>query len=178
MPRNAIKPFAREPGELLKARSFGTQIFKDQLKQQFEDLGRFAADPEIGLEVRMKLGLLHYALNEREACLRELKVAATSSDPYIGYVSNFVMGLVHEADGRPNDAIPLYEAALAAMPNVRSGATWLATKYFLQGRRDEAFDLMDRVYAAPLPSVDPWHHNDELRHWSNHFEKLRALVRR
>jgi tetratricopeptide (TPR) repeat protein len=126
----------------------------------------------------LKLGLLHYALNEREHCLRELKAAAVSKDEYTRYVAHFVTGLVHEADGRANEALLSYEAALTAMPNVRSGATWLSAKYFLQGRRDEAFDLMDRVYASPSPMLDPWHHTNELRQWPHYFEKMREMIRR
>ena len=127
----------------------------------------------------MKLGLLHYALNERADALREMQAARTTSrDPYVRYVASFVTGLVHDAESRQVEAMGEYEAALAALPNVRSGATWLAAKYFLVGRRDEAFALMDAVYAAPPPEFDPWHRTNELKAWTDHFERLRGMVRR
>ena len=179
VPSLTAKPFAREPGELLKTPHAGTPMSVAALQKTFEDLASFQQDPVIGPEVRLKIGLLHYALNHREESLKELTVAFTKSrDAYIRYVAAFVTGLIHEADGRANDATAWYEAALIALPNVRSGATWLAGKYFLSGRREDAFTLMDRVYAAPAPDIDPWHQSYEFLRWNEYFERLRGMVKR
>ena len=179
LPSITVQQFAREPGDLLKSPNFGKETFAANLRKTFDDLRSFQADPVIGPEVALQLGLLHYALNERADALRELGAAFTkSSDSYVRYVAAFVTGLVHDADGRPTDATTWYETALGAVPNVRSGATWLASKYFLMGRREDAFALMDRVYAAPAPELDPWHQSTNLRRWPDYFEKLREMVRR
>jgi tetratricopeptide (TPR) repeat protein len=172
------KPFERRPGAMLDSPRLHQPEFAQRLQEIFAGLRAFADDPVVGPEIRLKLGLLHYALNETADSLREMRAAGRSRDPYVRYVAAFVTGLVHEAEGQPDVAIHDYEAALAAMPNVRSGATWLAAKYFLAGRRDEAFRLMDEVYAAPAPPIDPWHHSDELRHWPDYFARLRELIRK
>jgi tetratricopeptide (TPR) repeat protein len=179
LPRLSVKPFARTPGELLADPLFGKPEFNLRLAETFTGLRAFADDPVVGPEVRLKIGLLHYALNELPDCLRELKTAsATTDDPYVRYVARFVMGLVHDAEGRADVAIQHYEGALLALPSVRSGATWLAAKYFLAGRREDAFSLMDAVYAAPPPKVDPWHRTNELRTWPDYYARLRELVHR
>jgi hypothetical protein len=179
LPVESTKPFARQPGALLDDPRFGKSEFTARLRDTFDGLRAFATDAVVGSEARLKLGLLHYALNEIPECLRELQAAgASSDDAYVRYVATFVTGLVHDAEGRTDEAVRHYEAALVALPNVRSGATWLAAKYFLAGRRDDAFALIDAVYAAAPPKVDPWHRTNDLQVWPDYFERLRELVRR
>jgi len=179
LPNLTVKPFARQPGELLHSPNYGKPAFVDSMRLTFEGLQAFQDDPVIGLDVRLRRGLLYYALDQREECLRDLSLAFTKSDdPYTRYVAAFVTGLVHEAEGRSTEASTWYETALQAMPNVRSGATWLAARYFLAGRRDDAFTLMDRVYASPSPESDPWHRTSVSQRWVNYFERLREMVKR
>ena len=72
------------------------------------------------------------------------------------YVAHFLIGYCHQAQGRPQDAVQEYGAALRAVPEGQSATIALSLLLLANGQAQLAFDLIDRSMTLQPNGDDPW----------------------
>ena len=80
-------------------------------------LASLVDDPVVGVEARIRLGYLQWAIRDDVSALRLSRAAADAKDPDDRYLAEFLLGWMAMQDGDAAAAIPHLDAALAARPD-------------------------------------------------------------
>jgi len=146
------------------------------LVRQLEALTKY---DDVAPEARLRLGLLHVRLVDRERALAEFAhVQASTTDTTLIYLSQFFTALVRERQGRHADAVNAYREALKIVPGVQSSTVRLSRLLFTLGRHDEAADLAEQFFKANGPA-DPCmtYRTGQARTWTADLEQLKEAWR-
>ena len=117
------------------------------------------ADPSL-FEARVRLGHVLHRLGRPEKAVPELErvIAAPEAPPRVRYLAWLFLGAIREAEGRPRDAVPAYQAAKGVLPG--SQAAYVALSYTLHrlGERAASRDALRQatVRAGRRQDQDPW----------------------
>jgi tetratricopeptide (TPR) repeat protein len=117
----------------------------------------FVEVPDVRGEAKLRIGHAALLLREPTAALPLFKESSRQSDlPDVVYLSYFFAGQAFEMLHRPTDAEAAYRQALQEVPNVQSGVEALAKCLYLDGRRAEAYDLVQSSFDARPTPIDIW----------------------
>jgi tetratricopeptide (TPR) repeat protein len=120
-------------------------------------LAELVEDPAVGVEARIRLGYLQWAISNDAAANDELtRAAADAKDPDERYLAEFLLGWFAMLDDRASVAIPHLQAALAARPNSHSAAVALAAVTLQSGDAARAFDIAQSSLDVRPNDLDPW----------------------
>jgi hypothetical protein len=128
-------------------------------------LVRLTADPEIGPDALVELAFLMFrferddieTVKRLEAATRLAEQAVNRAvEPWTRYVGHFIAALVHEQEGRYQDAMREYGAALKTVPHAQSASIALAQLLLRDNQPDAAFDLINRSMTERPDGDDPW----------------------
>jgi tetratricopeptide (TPR) repeat protein len=179
------------PGRVLPARGAGgygllhqSRLIEQQLssvpdlKRRYETL---AEHVDLRAEVTLRVGFLDSITMNWPGALDSLgRVPQLTDDPYLLYLSQYLIGSTHQRMRDANGAITAFERALTIVPNARSGATSLAALLLLSDRaadRERASALLAMAYSDQAPE-DPWrlYGRGDARLWSAHAAVLRKAL--
>jgi hypothetical protein len=123
------------------------------VQQTLDALGLLVNDEAIGHEVKLRRGVMRFTIGQAGA-LEDLRDASKSTEPFIQYLSNMMLGLLDERTGRAVEAIEHYRAAVRIVPATAASLT-LGSALFRQGRGTDAVEIVSAWASAPRPD-DPW----------------------
>lgn len=127
---------------------------RDQAVAMLADL---VNDPIVGVEARIRLGYLHWALEDDAAARAELaRASADAKESDDRYLAEFLLGWIAMQDGDAAGAVPHLEAALAVRPDSQSAAVALAALTLQQGDASRAYDLAQSSLDKRPTDIDPW----------------------
>lgn len=112
--------------------------------------------PAVAAEAWVRSGLIQITRGDFAAALRAFDTAAPiATEPPIRYLAIFGAGRALEALGRPEEAMRKYQEALALMPVAESATVALASLQFMRDERDEALQIIERVFSHTPTVTDP-----------------------
>jgi tetratricopeptide (TPR) repeat protein len=115
-----------------------------------------AAVPEVAAEAFVRIGLVHFSVDDFASALRAFESAQPiASEPAIKYLAHFNAARSLERLSRTKDAIAQYRKALDVVPDAESATVALASLQFAQDDRDDAVSLIDRVFDRANRPDDP-----------------------
>jgi hypothetical protein len=113
-------------------------------------------DPEAGGEAVLRTAYLRFRIGETPEALDGLGRATGATDAFVRYLAHFLIGRLHERQGRRAEAESAYRLALDTLPGAQSGAIALSTVLFLADRPDEAYAVMEAAGRVSPQPPDPW----------------------
>ncbi|HUL72728.1 MAG TPA: hypothetical protein VLT86_06475 [Vicinamibacterales bacterium] len=114
-------------------------------------------DPVVGVEARLRLGYLHWALSNDAAAQAELTRAAhDAKDADLRFLAEFLLGWTATLRGDRDDAMPHLEAALVARPDSQSAAVALAALTLQRGDAARAYEIAQSSLDERPTDSDPW----------------------
>ena len=135
-----------------------------------------ASQPPVAAEANIRAGLVSYRIANNEQALGHLlQVPQLTEDPFLVHLSRLIEGVVRERQGRDDDAVAAYRAALQAVPRAQTASTMLAARLIKMGRLTEAAQIAEEFFSGPTV-VDPWrlYRLGDFRSWPSLMEQLRA----
>jgi tetratricopeptide (TPR) repeat protein len=117
-----------------------------------------AEDPEIGPEALVELAYLKFFDEGDVKTARRLaeQAANRAAEPWTRYLAHLIAGFMGETQGRHQDAVQEYTAALRAVPHAQSASIALAQLLLRDNQADAAFDLINRSLTERPDGDDPW----------------------
>jgi tetratricopeptide (TPR) repeat protein len=114
--------------------------------------------PEIGSEALVELAYLKFVEQGDARAARPLveQAAKMAAEPWTRYMAHLLAGFVGETQGRYQDAVREYSAALRAVPHAQTASLALAQLLLRDNQADAAFDLINRSLAERPDGDDPW----------------------
>jgi tetratricopeptide (TPR) repeat protein len=133
---------------------------RDQLLQAESCYRRaLTADPGL-VEARVRLGHVLHRRGQSEKAVPELEgvVAAADADPRMRYLAWLFLGAIREAEGRPRDAVPAYQAAIRLLPDSQAPYVALSHAFHRLGERAPSREALREGIAREgrRHEGDPW----------------------
>lgn len=120
-------------------------------------LGNLVNDPIAGVEARIRLGYLEWAMSSDAAAREDLaRAAADAKAADDRFLAEFLLGWIATLRGDSAAAIPHLEAALAARPDSQSAAVTLAALTLQQGDASRAYQIAQSSLDHRPTDLDPW----------------------
>jgi tetratricopeptide (TPR) repeat protein len=111
--------------------------------------------PDVAPEAWIRIGLVHFSVEDFASALRAFESAQIASEPAIKYLAHFDAARALERLARPDDAVREYQKALEVIPGAESATVALASLQFMRDDRDTAVSLIDRVFNRSTGTDDP-----------------------
>jgi tetratricopeptide (TPR) repeat protein len=114
--------------------------------------------PEVGPEALVELAFVKFFdEGDLKTARRLTELAADrAAEPWTRYMAHLIAGFVGERQGRHQDAVSEYAAALRAVPHAQSASLALAQLLLRDNQADAAFDLINRSLTERPDGDDPW----------------------
>jgi tetratricopeptide (TPR) repeat protein len=120
-------------------------------------LAALVDDPVVGVEARIRLGYLQWAIADNESARASLtRAAADAKETDDRYLAEFLLGWIAMQAGDAAAAVPHLDAALAARPDSQSAAVALSALTLQQGDATRAYELAQSSLDKRPTDVDPW----------------------
>jgi len=114
------------------------------------------AIPEVAAEAWVRMGLVHFSVNDFAAALRAFETAQPiATETSMTYLAYFSAGRTLERLQRVDDAIRAYQRALEIVPDAESATVALTSLQFMRDDRDVAVSAIDRVFNRKPGPADP-----------------------
>jgi len=129
--------------------------FPSALAAEYEAL---AATPELAGDAWLRIGFLHFLAGAYPEARRDFTTAqlADTTDTRTRYLTQLFIGWMYEREQRHTESIGAFRAAMAAEPAGRTAAVWLAARYAIGGRAEEAEVLAAQSLNSDNAGSDPW----------------------
>ena len=151
--------------------------FPVELAARYESL---AATPEFAGDAWLRIGFLHFLAGQYAEARRDFTTGqlADTSNTRTRYLTQLFIGWIFEREGKHTQAITAFRAAMAAEPAGRTAAAWLATRYAIAGRADEAEMVAARSLDGDTAGPDPWRtfYRGDLARWPALIAASRAAI--
>jgi hypothetical protein len=141
---------------------------------------KVAGIPALAAEAEMHIGYLWFQFRNGAEALKHLRIAhERSADPYVTYLAHFFAGRVLLEEKRMALAEAAFRDALATLPGTQSASQALAALLFIDGRRDEAYALIETSYNQRPLQPDPWrlYGYGDYRRWPALILQLREAIK-
>jgi tetratricopeptide (TPR) repeat protein len=127
------------------------------LQQAATTLETLVPDETVGAEARLRLGFIHLRLGRHEQALQQFtQVVSVTSDAQLKYLGHLFSGWTLARDGRTDEAIAAYRAALELIPRARSATTLLTMLLVMNHKLGDAETVTDAFLSTPMTVEDPW----------------------
>lgn len=114
------------------------------------------AIPAIAAEASVRIGLVHFTVEDYASALRAFESAQPiASPPAIKYLAHFNAARSLERLSRSDEAMREYRRALEIVPGAESATVALASLQFTQDDRESAVSRIDRVFGRATRPDDP-----------------------
>ena len=153
---NAVERFPDDPRlqlskAIFRSRASGSSRFAKS------DLETLTKDPVVGADALVQLAYLE--LTDRD-CRGTIPLARQAvdraSEAHTVYLAQVMIAICHEMQGRPQEAVNAYTAALRAVPHGQSASIALGVLLMRDNQANTAFDLIDRSLLEMPNGDDPW----------------------
>jgi len=145
---------------------------------QFQALAGYES---LRAEIDLHVGGLESRLMRTSSALERLRrVRTQTTEPFLLYLSEFLIGRTLHNIGDHAAAAVAFERAVAIVPNSRSATTWLAAELLMSDNpteRDRAYPLLRGAYHRE-PTPDPWrlYLRGDARLWTTYMAQLRNAL--
>ena len=139
-----------------------------------------ASEPPVAAEAHIRAALVSYRIANNDAAIGHLsQVQKLTEEPFLVHLSRLIEGIVREREGRDDEAVTAYRAALQAVPGAQTATTMLVARLMKLGRVSEAAQVADSFFEGGPPVVDPWrlYRLGDFRSWPSLMTRLRAEFR-
>ena len=120
-------------------------------------LERLTGDPEVGPAALVELGYMKFVDKDFESArLLTARAASDAKESWTRYLAHFVGGVIAERQGRFQDALREYVAALEDVPHAQSATIALVPVLLRSNQADRAFELVSRSLNDRPDGDDPW----------------------
>jgi tetratricopeptide (TPR) repeat protein len=119
-------------------------------------LERLAGDPDVGPAALVELGYMKFVDKDFESARRLTAQASNAKEPWTRYLAHFLGGVIAERQGRYQDALRDYVAALEDVPHAQSATIALVPVLLRSNQADAAFELVSRSLNDRPDGDDPW----------------------
>jgi hypothetical protein len=152
----------------------GTGADTKALRELLALISRLVDDPGVGLEARLRRGVLTFLMREPGDGLEDFTAAARSSDGHVAYLAHMMLGVLHERQQRLAEAVAEYRRA-RGMVTAPSATMRLSYALFMNGEQPEAGDLASGLKTTD-PVTDPWYLYSlrDYRFWPDYRDRLHA----
>ena len=150
-----------------------------QIQAAFESLRRF---PELNEEIELHLGYLDGVAMQWPSALAHLsRLKATSTEPYLAYLAEYLTGRVLQVTDDRVGAAAAFERACAIVPGARSASAQWAAELLMSeraGDADQAYALLRSAY-SDRGLADPWEQfgHGDARLWPTYVTRLREALK-
>ena len=180
--RNVTVPmnWSGNAGTLASSPDWMLQVKRQHSVYAMNALDDLITMPAIAAEAHLHLGHERFIRRELDLALDHYQQAARlSDDPYVRYLAHFLAGRLFDYRQLPAEAERQYLRALETLPNVQSAATAVASARFLQGKPNEAFDIVESAFSTQPRLPDPWRlfFLGDYRFWPSLIERLHGRLR-
>jgi tetratricopeptide (TPR) repeat protein len=124
------------------------------LQETLDALSTLVNDPMVGVEAKLRRGVLLAALDKPEEANADLRGATRSNDIFLSYLAEMMLGALADRRGDLSDAIAHYRNAQHVTPATASSIA-LAAALFRAGRQSEASEMLATWSTGPRVE-DPW----------------------
>jgi VWFA-related protein len=118
-----------------------------------------AADPGL-LEARVRLGHVLVGMGKPKKAVPELEgvIADPDADVRVSYLAWLFLGAIREAEGKPKDAVPAYQAAIDLLPDGQAAYVGLSHAFHRLGERAASLAPLrgSLARAGRRSDLDPW----------------------
>jgi tetratricopeptide (TPR) repeat protein len=120
-------------------------------------LERLTGDRDVGPAALVELGYLKFEDKDFESARRlTTQAASDAKEPWTRYLAHFLGGVIAERQGRFQDALREYVAALEDVPHAQSATIALVPVLLRSNQADAAFELVRRSLSERPNGDDPW----------------------
>ncbi|HEX5110592.1 MAG TPA: hypothetical protein VFV95_19205 [Vicinamibacterales bacterium] len=120
-------------------------------------LERLAADPDVGPAALVELGYMKFVDKDFESARRlTARAVSDAKEPWTRYLAHFLGGVIAERQGRFQDALREYVAALEDVPHAQSATIALVPVLLRSNQAEAAFELVNRSLNDRPDGDDPW----------------------
>ena len=114
-------------------------------------------DRDVGPAALVELGYLKFEDKDFENARRlTTQAASDAKEPWTRYLAHFLGGVIAERQGRFQDALREYVAALEDVPHAQSATIALVPVLLRSNQADAAFELVRRSLSERPNGDDPW----------------------
>jgi hypothetical protein len=148
-----------------------TQVL--QVAQRYASL---VNEPPIAAEASIRAGVMSFRTANNEKAIGHLsRVSQLTEEPFLVHLSRLIEGVVRERQGRDEDAVAAYRAALQVVPRAQTASTMLTARLIKMGKLADAAKVAEEFFSGP-PVVDPWrlYRLGDFRSWPSLMKQLRA----
>jgi tetratricopeptide (TPR) repeat protein len=150
------------------------------LEQAAATLEGLVSDETVGAEARLRLGFIHLRRGRRDQAVQQFtQVDAATGDASLKYLGRLFSGWTLARDGRVDEAIAAYRAALETIPRARSATTLLTMLLVMNHKLDDAEKVSDAFMSASATVEDPWrtYALGDYRSYPGLIDQLREAIR-
>jgi tetratricopeptide (TPR) repeat protein len=171
-------PCARVTANVYTGRGNATAA-RAEIRDAIAALSSLTDDSTVGLEARLRLSVLQFALGELDDALANVRAAMAIEDREVRYIAHYVIGLVYGHRGEYERARSAFAAAVELIPGALSGVRQLAAHEVLAGHSDAAAPLLGERYVR-FAGTDPTQTYSKLEHRfdEERMRQLETMVRR
>jgi Flp pilus assembly protein TadD len=167
--------FRHRPG-VLRHPTRARQPF-EALASRYEALGKH---PALASEAQLRAAYADIRRRRwRDAIVRIDRLRPQLDEPFLLAVAEYLRGWASEQLDRRDDAIAGYRRALELAPGMRNPTTLLAGQLYLANQREQAYRLLEQLYAQPSDPIDLIDHFErgDARLVPEYFRRLREALK-
>jgi tetratricopeptide (TPR) repeat protein len=149
------------------------------IRRLIDHLGEFRRDASLNAEADLRIGRLLFVLHEPAQAIAHFdEVFRKTNDPFLVHLAHLFAGRALEQLGDLDRARAAYGESLKVVPGAQAASMLLAARFSTDGRRTDAYAVMQSSFAVDPQPRDPWrlYGYGSYRFWPQYIAVLRERV--
>lgn len=136
--------------------------------------------PGRAADARLRVGFLHFLAGDHPQAKASFARVGTTDDASADtrYLAHLFLAWIGERERQPAVVIEQLQQALVEAPHGRTASIWLATRYQLSSRSDDAQTIAARSLATSSTRTDPWRtfYGGDIARWPELIDAARKAA--
>jgi hypothetical protein len=137
--------------------------------------------PGRAADARLRVGFFHFLAGDHPQATASFARVDTTDDAGADtrYLAHLFLAWIAERERQPAIVIEQLQQALVDAPHGRTASIWLATRYQLSSRSDDAQAIAARSLAMSSDRMDPWRtfYGGDIARWPELIDAVRKAAR-